>query len=425
MFLSRSPASRIQKGQGSSNYFQSISVRRHFHPTFDSFELIDCSLFCRPSVIRFLVVYRPPASSQSVFRDEFESLLEKIALSNEKLLIVGDFNLGIRDKPDEAAKRLLNSTEAFGLSQLVTSATNDGGSILDLDFARSSDDLVRSTSVLGYFSDHRPVLVSLSCRAPRFPFMAIYFRHLRRINAESFARDFERLDFITGPSDALSCLVSQYNDGLLSLIDRHALVVTKNVVLRPAEPWKTDATRQTKREMRHAERIRMKRKLTVHLELYRDKRRQHNYRLASERTCYVSTKVADCCSDSRKLFSLVNSLMGTQTTRSVPKRDSDAAAATELANFFDNVSGIRSSLDSADDAGLPPIQPQIPFPIAESSLRLVDFRQLTTDDVRKLISSSPNKSCCLALKRFIDFFVFPKTAIINLSLSHLELSSVL
>ncbi len=55
--------------------------------------------------------------------------------------------------------------------------------------------------------------------------------------------------------------------------------------------------------------------------------------------------------------------------------------------------------------------------------RLEAFRQLTTDDVRKLISSSPNKSCCLdpiptvLLKRFIDFFVPPITTILNLSLS--------
>ncbi len=113
-----------------------------------------------------LVVYRPPASSHSVFRDEFSSLLEQIALTNEKLLIVGDFNLSIRDKPDDAAQRLLDNIEAFGLSQLVTSATHEGGSIHDLVFTRSSDDLVRGTSVLGYFSDHRPVLVSLSCRSP-------------------------------------------------------------------------------------------------------------------------------------------------------------------------------------------------------------------------------------------------------------------
>ncbi len=124
-------------------------------------------------------------------------------------------------------------------------------------------------------------------------------------------------------------------NGLRSLIDKHAPVVTKNVVLRPSAPWITEATRQTKRAKRHAERTWQKCRLIVHLELCRDKRRQHNYLLASERTSYVSTKVAHCRGDSKNLFSLVNSLMGTQTNRAVPNRDSDAVAAAELANFFE------------------------------------------------------------------------------------------
>jgi hypothetical protein len=94
--------------------------------------------------------------------------------------------------------------------------------------------------------------------------------------------------------------------------------------------------------------------LTVHLELYHEKRRQHNYLLASDRTSYVSTKVADCRGDSKKLFSLVNYLNGTQTTRAVPNRDSEAVATAKLANLFEaKVSQIRYSLDStADDASL-------------------------------------------------------------------------
>jgi hypothetical protein len=57
-------------GGGVAIIFKStISVRRHSHSTFNSFELIDCSLSCRWIAIRLLVVYRPPASSQSVFRE--------------------------------------------------------------------------------------------------------------------------------------------------------------------------------------------------------------------------------------------------------------------------------------------------------------------------------------------------------------------
>ncbi len=83
--------------------------------------------------------------------------------------------------------------------------------------------------------------------------------------------------------------------------------------------------------------------------------------------------------------------MGTQTTRAVPNRDSDAVAAAELANFFETkVSQIRFGLDTAaDDTGLPPIRLHVPSPVADPSTRLADFRQLTTDDVRELISSSP------------------------------------
>jgi hypothetical protein len=117
--------------------------------------------------------------------------------------------------------------------------------------------------------------------------------------------------------------------------------------------------------------------------------------------------------------------MGTQTTRAVSNKDADAVAAAELANFFEaKVSQIRFGLDTtADDVGLSPIHSHIPSPVADPSTRLADFRQLTTDDVRELISSSPNKSCCLdaiptvLLKRFIDFLVSPITAILNLSLS--------
>ena len=44
------------------------------------------------------------------------------------------------------------------------------------------DDLVRRTSVLGFFSDHRSVLVSLTCRASRFPSKKISFRLLLSID---------------------------------------------------------------------------------------------------------------------------------------------------------------------------------------------------------------------------------------------------
>ena len=285
----------------------------------------------------------------------------------------------------------------------MASATHESGSTLDLVFSRSSDELVRSTSVLGFFSDHRSVLVSVSCRASRFPSKQISFRRLRCIDPEAFVADIECLSLLTNPSENLDCLVTQYNSDLRSLIDKHAPLVNKNVVLRPFAPWIGDDIRQSKREMRHAERIWTKHRLIVHYEIFREKRRRHNNLLTGARSSYVSSKVAECRGDSKKLFSLASTLMGAEVTRAASKRDSDGEAGAEIAEFCaSKVEGskvprlfaarIRSGLDTAADAaGLPPIQQHISSPVADSLPHLAVFRKLTTDDARKLISFSPKQ----------------------------------
>ena len=95
------------------------------------------------------------------------------------------------------------------------------------------------------------------------------------------------------------------------------------------------------------------------------------------------------------------------------------------------IARIRSGLDAAADAaGLPPIQRHIPSQVADSLPRLADFRELSNDS-RKLISSSPNKSSHLdpipivLLKRCGNTFSAPIAAILNLSLSSGEFPNAL
>ena len=255
--------------------------------------------------------------------------------------------------------------------------------------------------------------------------MQVRFRRLRSIDPEAFAADIDSLAITTNPSGTLDGLVTQYNDCLCSLIEKHAPLVSKTVVLRPSAPWISETTRQSKRAKRRAERIFSRRGLTVDLETYREARRRHSNLLANARTAYVSSKVNECGGDSKRLFSLVSSMIGSPSTRNVPKRASDSAAAAELADFFNSkVAKIRHGLDAAAiAAGLPSIQPHLPSAVADSPHRLAAFRPLISEDVRKLVVASPNKSCCLdpipttLLKLFIDHLLTPITAILNLSLS--------
>ena len=226
-----------RRGGGLALIFKTtITVRLNANPVFQTFELLDCSISLKPCSLRILVVYRPPSSSKASFLEEFASLLEQATLTNEKFLIVGDFNLGIRTHvpSDTTALRLLDLIDAFGLSQLVTSATHESGSILDLVIARASDQFVHATNVLGFFSDHRTIVVFLSYRPPRFPSMQVRFRRLRSIDPEAFAADIDSLAITTNPSGTLDGLVTQYNDCLCSLIEKHAPLVSKTVMLRPS-----------------------------------------------------------------------------------------------------------------------------------------------------------------------------------------------
>jgi hypothetical protein len=151
-----------------------ISVRRYSHSTFNSFNrpaqqgtLIDCSLSCRPSVNLLSIDHQ--AHLSPFFATNLNLSLNKLPLATRSFSLSAISTWASETNPTKWQNNYSTERQqAFGLSQLVTSATHNGGSILDLVFARSSDDLVCSTSVLGYFSDHQPVLVSLSSCAHVF-----------------------------------------------------------------------------------------------------------------------------------------------------------------------------------------------------------------------------------------------------------------
>ena len=48
----------------------------------------------------------------------------------------------------------------------------------------------------------------------------------------------------------------------------------------------------------------------------------------------ISTKVADCKQDTKKLYTLVNRIVGHTSENSMPKHDSDDQLAEEFANYF-------------------------------------------------------------------------------------------
>ena len=121
------------------------------------------------------------------------------------------------------------------------------------------------------------------------------------------------------------------------------------------------------------------------------------------------------CTSSKELFKSVNSLCGKTKDKILPSHTSLKELADRFGTFFiDKVSNIRRDLDSAD-AAPPSFEPFYGVPMNV-------FKPVSTDEVEKIILSSPPKSCCLdpiptpLLVSHLKDVIEPVTLIINDSL---------
>ena len=120
---------------------------------------------------------------------------------------------------------------------------------LDLIITRQSDQIVRSTPrVYCYFSDHAPVLCRLHSIKPSFSTRTLSFRKIKSVNVDSLNDDLAKSELCKNPPDDLEELLLSYNKTLIAVLDKHAPVKNRTIVMRPQVPWYTDEIRQAKRE---------------------------------------------------------------------------------------------------------------------------------------------------------------------------------
>jgi hypothetical protein len=103
----------------------------------------------------------------------------------------------------------------------------------------------------------------------------------------------------------LDGLVHQYNDGLRSLLDKHAPLRLKKVVLRPTFPWLSNEINREKRKVRKAERVWRRRKLAVFFEIYIARLADFSTLLQRIKTEFFCGKVAELKGNRQALHQLI------------------------------------------------------------------------------------------------------------------------
>lgn len=172
-----------------------------------------------------------------------------------------------------------------------------------------------------------------------------------------------------------------------------------------------------KRECRKLESQYKKTGLTIHHELYKEKRNEAHMIREQAKVQHYNQKI-EATQNQKDLFRLITSLSGSPTTQSLPQSDSSLALANRFAQYFDvKIENIRKDIEiqMTQSAEHPPTV-SLDHPLNM-------FTLVTEGDVIKHLSKMKSKSCSLDpiptwllkdCKQALTPFI---TSIINTSLS--------
>jgi hypothetical protein len=389
-----------------------------------SFEYVECVLKTRGCAINLVVIYRPPPSQKNKFTvqqflDEFAVFLEERVLSAQKLCLVGDFNFHVDDARNKDAIDFGALLESFGLKQHVTGSTHQKGHTLDLVITRSTDALVQDIGTKDTaLSDHFWINCSLVGAASTSVQKDITFRKIKSISVEQFQSDFHASGLLEiDPQDSVETAVSMYNSTLSDLLDKHAPLKKKTVTLHPNAPWYTEEIDIAKKEKRKAEAMWRETKLTVHRDIFVQKKVKVNQLLVSAKRDFYSERVKEC-PDQKSLFKVANTLLNKSSSTSLPDHTCSQDLANRFNDFFtQKIKNIRQRLDTTQSK-----KALLCSNISMPSPPLLDQLEPTSpEEVKKIVMSSKTTSCRLDpmptsfLKLMLNVLLPLLTQIVNMS----------
>ena len=198
----------------------------------------------------------------------------------------------------------------------------------------------------------------------------------------------------------------------------HLAVCSRINLTKPDSVRQPDELRHAKHARRRAEKVWRRTKLTVHRKLFRKQCNAVNKLMISTKKTFFSAKIRDCSKDQKQLFKLTSHLMGNTGQVILPIHESAEQLANMYGYFYiDKVTTIRRSINIGNPSDI--YETALDSDVKFDGIPLQRFLPATHDEVKRIITNSPNKSCDLdpiptrLLRQCLDHFVPLITFIIN------------
>lgn len=391
---------------------------------FESFEYIHVRLTLCKNTLALVCIYRPPPSTKnqlntSKFYDEFPILLD-FFLETEKFLIIGDVNIHYNKKSDPNTKKVLSLLDNRNLKQWINAPTHNKGNILDWAIShRTGDSFISSVEVQDYLlSDHFVISIDTDFSKPKCVPKKIVCRNLKGVSVQNFSTDLSNSELIVDPPNDLNELTELYNSTLSTLLDKHAPLKEKTVIDRNNQGFDEKA-QEAKRLKRESERQWRKSGLTVHKQIFRQRKNEYNVIVEQSSAKHIQNELKESINNPKRTFDIVNNLLGKDASSPIlPNLDENLAAETISTYFTEKIVNISSDLENAAS--------QLPD-TSEDNIDctgsvLTSFVPVNENTVKKIINKSKKTSCLLDpaptkfLLQFLDILLPVIVLIINKSL---------
>ena len=203
----------------------------------------------------------------------------------------------------------IESTQALALEQHVNFPTHTSGNTPDLIFTELFNGLkIQKCTQDDFILDHCIVKCNLTVKRPDISRKVLSYHKLKDINFQHMINSIS-LNY----DDDLDGLVEQFDKALSKALDEVAPIQTKLQRVWKTIPWFTDEVKECKQFMRRREKIWRRYKTDITKTAFIKARSKYKQQLRIAKIGIISTNVIECGTDMRKLYSLVNGLMGLTT----------------------------------------------------------------------------------------------------------------
>ena len=268
-------------------------------------------------------------------------------------------------------------------------------------------------------SDHSAIHVTMAASKPKLLRNTILCRKYRSIDLTNFSYDLSSSPLLQSPKESLDELVCQYDSVIKKVVNKHAPLVSKTVVIRPYMPWYDTTILQAKRNRRQLERKWRHTKLPSDRVRFKGQRETVNKLIDQAKADYYRQKIAESAGDQSSLFKIVDSLLHRKAKQVFPANQSHDDLAKGFGEYFvSKISTIRQNLDEAG-SNEPEGLPSVPKFMGAA---LDTFRPANNDEIRSIIMKSSNAFSSLdplptwLLKANLDILLPCITNLVNKSL---------